>query len=70
MTPEQQKEVWDFYQRNKNQQIHFPLDVTSKNVVHENLPVVMSITSAANSNSNGYVTVSINNRIYKLQTQA
>ena len=72
MTPEERKqfnEMFEYFERHKNQQIHSPLDETSKAVIYENVPTVVRWVSGSGSN-NGYLRVRINGKSYKIMTRA
>lgn len=73
MTPEERKkleEVYEYMEQHKRRQIKAPLDVTSQQVLYENIPVAVRWVSASDASSNGYVRVKINGRSHKLMTRA
>lgn len=59
-----------FIESLKRQQLKSPLDVVSRNVVNENLPVVDGWTSAGDASSNGYFTVKVNGISKRIMTRA
>lgn len=66
----QLQKLTEFMEEKKNRQIKAPLDVTSQQVLYENIPVVVRWVSAGAASNNGYVRVKINGKSFKLMTRA
>lgn len=64
-----EQEVRELKQSMGTQQIKYPLDGVSKQIVQENLPVFISFT-AGSPTTNGSVLVQIDGQNYKLMTTA
>lgn len=56
-------------QKLQGNQLKHPLDITSKNIVRDNVPVYISFT-AGSPTVNGSILVKINERSFKLMTTA
>lgn len=72
MTPEELKqfnEMKSFIDGLKRQQIKAPLDNVSQQILFNDVPVVKTWTSGA-ATSNGYLTVRVKGKPYKLMTRA
>lgn len=64
-----EQEIAELKQKKEAQQLSYPLDTVSTNVVQENLPVFVSFTSGSPT-TNGSIRVTINGQTYKLMTTA